>query len=138
MVGLSFIFLSLRIYYRIGRRRQKLRLSDYFLIIGWINAVVLNTLLARSTSYAAIPMDQLSFEDLRSFLKILYVSEILCDGWGLYLPKFSLIAFYFDLIPRIFVNIRRALYLTTGFVISSSIVTICMDIFWCVPLSANL
>lgn len=50
---------------------------------------------------------------------------------GLYLPKLSMLAIYFQLFPGHDRPLRMALYFVTAFTISAALVTIFSDTFWC-------
>ncbi|KAK7943371.1 uncharacterized protein PG986_012484 [Apiospora aurea] len=52
---------------------------------------------------------------------------------GLYLPKLSMVAIYYHLIPMHFHGLRRALHFTGFFVGSSFFITFFSDTFWCGP-----
>lgn len=52
---------------------------------------------------------------------------------GLYFPKFSILAFYYMIIPISAPETRKALHAVTVFVILSTIVTFFGDTFWCGP-----
>lgn len=54
---------------------------------------------------------------------------------GLYMPKLSMLVFYFSLIPRHHTVLRWALYVVTAFTASATAVTTMSDTFWC---GANL
>jgi hypothetical protein len=64
------------------------------------------------------------------------VSTILFEV-GLYFPKASLLAFYWDLIPVFYIAIRRGLYIVTVFVSAAALITASLDLFYCLPISSN-
>lgn len=52
---------------------------------------------------------------------------------GLYLPKLSMVAIYYHLIPLHFHMLRRALHFIAFFVGSAFLITLFSDTFWCGP-----
>ncbi|KAJ4237867.1 hypothetical protein NW760_003304 [Fusarium oxysporum] len=52
---------------------------------------------------------------------------------GIYFPKFSIIAFYFNLVPISQPNKRIALYCLAGLTTSFAVITFFCDWFWCGP-----
>lgn len=51
--------------------------------------------------------------------------------FGLYFPKFSMLAFYFQIIPRTHPVLRKAMYAVIAFVTCASLTTLFADTFWC-------
>ena len=53
--------------------------------------------------------------------------------FGIYFPKFSIIAFYFNLVPCTHPGMRTLLYALAALTASFSLVTFFADTFWCGP-----
>lgn len=49
----------------------------------------------------------------------------------MYLPKLSMLTFYFHLFPLHEVLLRRALYIVTAFVALSVVASLTLRTFWC-------
>ncbi|KAK8053238.1 hypothetical protein PG996_012539 [Apiospora saccharicola] len=64
--------------------------------------------------------------------KIWFAMNYLFDA-GLYLPKLSMVAIYYHLIPMHFHMLRRALHFIGFFVGSAFFITFFSDTFWCGP-----
>jgi hypothetical protein len=63
-------------------------------------------------------------------LQVRFAENYLFDV-GLYFPKFSILAFYFMIIPVTASETRKALYAVTCFVVLSTLITLFGDTFWC-------
>ncbi|WKT47225.1 hypothetical protein QSH57_012130 [Fusarium oxysporum f. sp. vasinfectum] len=64
-----------------------------------------------------------------SFMTLAYIT-VACR---IYFPKFSIIAFYFNLVPISQPNKRIALYCLAGLTTSFAVITFFCDWFWCGP-----
>jgi hypothetical protein len=62
--------------------------------------------------------------------QIQFATSYLFD-FGMYLPKLSMLAFYFQLFPVHEVLLRRALYVITVFVVLSAVASLTLRTFWC-------
>jgi hypothetical protein len=56
---------------------------------------------------------------------------------GLFMPKLSITAFYWWLIPNVFRNMRYLLWITTFYVIAAALCSVLVDIFICFPVNYN-
>jgi hypothetical protein len=56
---------------------------------------------------------------------------------GLFMPKLSITAFYWWLIPNVFRNMRYLLWITTFYVIAAALCSVLVDIFICYPVDYN-
>ena len=65
-----------------------------------------------------------------------YASSFLFD-MGLYMPKASIIAFYWWLIPAGFRRLRIGLYIGTTYMILAGVTCLFMDALLCQPISDN-
>lgn len=63
-------------------------------------------------------------------LQVRFATNYLFDV-GLYLPKFSILSFYFMIIPITSSRTRKALHTVTLFVVLSTLTTFFADTFWC-------
>lgn len=59
-----------------------------------------------------------------------FASTILFDT-SFYYPRFSLLAFYFELFPPSEARLRTWLYVAIGYTVSCYLVTFGIDMFWC-------
>ena len=50
---------------------------------------------------------------------------------GMYFPKFSMLAFYYQLIPVTMPRLRMVLHAVTAFTVASALATCFADTFWC-------
>jgi len=62
--------------------------------------------------------------------QVRFATNIFFDA-GLYLPKLSMLAIYFHLIPRHEFLLRWAFYFVAVFTGAAALVTIFSDTFWC-------
>ena len=64
--------------------------------------------------------------------KARFATNYLFD-FRLYFPKFSMLAFYLQIVPFTFPALRKVLYAVIAFVVCSSLITLFSDTFWCGP-----
>lgn len=63
-------------------------------------------------------------------LQIRFATNYFFD-FGIYLPKFSIIAFYYVLVPRSTRSMRIILHALTIVTVAASLFTLFADTFWC-------
>ncbi|KAJ6261503.1 hypothetical protein Dda_4173 [Drechslerella dactyloides] len=145
MLGLTVPFVLLRLYSRCWITRNASS-SDIVVVATWLlfaigtsedHATYRLGLFRNHYSYTLDLLDV--FEDkvaLVKILKISFTNTIPYYGtlWGI---KLSLLLLYYKLIPESIPILRIALH-TTSFVCATSfLVVICMNMFWCLPVSRN-
>jgi hypothetical protein len=134
VVGLEWTFLAIayisvaaRIYVRLGIRKDRILWSD-----GWL-------LVALASVQGLVICDIITYRrhDLNNFdpnqeavLKIRFATNYLFD-FGIYFPKFSILALYYLLVPQSRSSMRLFLYALTVLTVSSSVFTLFADTFWC-------
>jgi hypothetical protein len=89
---------------------------------------ILQILLSSYSKYAFRSHNDL----LTDTLQVRFATNYLFDV-GLYFPKFSMLAFYYRIVPLTAPETRIALHATTGFVVVSALITFFGDTFWCGP-----
>ncbi|EAT88773.1 hypothetical protein SNOG_03568 [Parastagonospora nodorum SN15] len=110
-------------------RMKALLLSDAFLLLATLACMGL--VICDILTYKAGAMS--NFTDPRvSILKVRFATNYVFDV-GLYFPKFSILAFYYMIIPISAPETRTALHVLTVFVVLSTIITFFGDTFWCGP-----
>ena len=56
---------------------------------------------------------------------------------ALYLVKAAILLLYFRLFPPDHIKLRRALYVTTAITALGSLLMMCFNLFWCLPVWRN-
>ncbi|OAF99249.1 uncharacterized protein CC84DRAFT_1222950 [Paraphaeosphaeria sporulosa] len=129
LLSLSLVIQLLRCWIRLWvERRKSLTLPDYlvwggwFFTLGWFvcSAVALNIQLTHPLVEPDLTTDSVEY------LRTVFVASY-CFDIGLYFPKFSIIAFYWWLIPSGFRRLRIAVYLATGYTACSFLATLLTD-----------
>ncbi|RDW63587.1 hypothetical protein BP6252_11132 [Coleophoma cylindrospora] len=134
----AIVVVALRISVRLLYHRSWPNKSDIWVLIGLLLNIVLVALYTWSSRLGGTGLANyvVTEQDEIILLKISYVSGVIWDI-GLYMPKFSLLALYYDVILIVFRKLRMALHVITGFIVSAALVTICIDLFWCTPIPSN-
>jgi hypothetical protein len=143
--ALAVILFSARVMVHIQMHMSALLLSDAILLfatLACLGVVICDTLTYRAGAMTDFTMPSIfilkvSVTKARSArvrtdtLQARFATNYLFD-FGLYLPKFSMLAFYFNAIPGASSpGTRKALYAVTCFVVCSSLTTLFGDTFWC-------
>ncbi|KAM5343667.1 hypothetical protein ACJ41O_012204 [Fusarium nematophilum] len=128
-MALCYALVSARIYVRIWMRGNKLYSADYWLIAGLMSAQGL--LICDTLTYKMNAMDNFTISN-ESLDKIRFATNYFFDT-GIYFPKFSIIAFYYNLVPPTNPRMRKALYVLTGITATCALITFFGDTFWCGP-----
>ncbi|RDW59067.1 hypothetical protein BP5796_11991 [Coleophoma crateriformis] len=134
----AIVVVALRISVRLLHHRRPLNQSDIWVLIGLLLNIVLVVLYTWASRLGGTdPANHVITEQAQILLlKIAYASGAIWDI-GLYMPKFSLLALYYDVILIVFRKLRIALHVITGFIVSAALVTICVDLFWCPHIPSN-
>ncbi|KAH7406731.1 hypothetical protein DE146DRAFT_648244, partial [Phaeosphaeria sp. MPI-PUGE-AT-0046c] len=125
---------------------RALLLSDVFLLLATLaclGLVICDALTFKAGAMSnftnpTTPILKVSVTTVESFLvrtdtlQVRFATNYIFDV-GLYFPKFSILAFYFMIIPVTAPDTRKALYAVTCFVALSTLVTFFADTFWCGP-----
>ncbi|KAH7313878.1 hypothetical protein B0I35DRAFT_480524 [Stachybotrys elegans] len=126
---LSYILVGARVYVRLFLKQNKLLASDYFLLVGLVAAQGL--LICDSLTYRRGQMENFIDPGI-DVLKIRFATNYFFD-FGIYFPKFSIIAFYYFLVPTSKTKMRIALHALAAITGISALFTLFADTFWCGP-----
>ncbi|KAH8733912.1 hypothetical protein BGZ61DRAFT_491420 [Ilyonectria robusta] len=128
-IFLSYVLVSARVYVRVWMRRDRLYWSDCWMMAALASAqglVICDTL-----TYQMNAMDNFAITSV-SLDKIRFATGYLFDV-GIYLTKFSILAFYYNLVPLTNPHMRIALYVLTAITGICALVTFMNITFWCGP-----
>ncbi|KAF5590831.1 uncharacterized protein FSUBG_10695 [Fusarium subglutinans] len=128
-MALAYITVACRIYVRVVMRKARLFSADYWLILGLLSCQGL--LICDTITYSMDAMDNFTINNV-AIRKIRFATNHFFDT-GIYFPKFSIIAFYFNLVPISQPKMRIALYCLAGLTTSFAVITFFCDWFWCGP-----
>ncbi|KAL7757381.1 hypothetical protein ACKLNR_011908 [Fusarium oxysporum f. sp. zingiberi] len=126
---LAYITVACRIHVRLVMRKARLFSADYWLILGLLSCQGL--LICDTITYSMDAMDDFTIDNV-AIRKIRFATNHFFDT-GIYFPKFSIIAFYFNLVPISQPKMRIALYCLAGLTTSFAVITFFCDWFWCGP-----
>ncbi|KAL8382199.1 hypothetical protein RB595_006130 [Gaeumannomyces hyphopodioides] len=129
--GVTITAVGLRLFSRLVMRRERLSVSDCWMLLGLTSALgflILNTIASNILYTDGGPDERESL----LLLKIQYANNYLYDP-GLYYSKFALLSFYLSLIPKTSVRTRCALNAVVGFTVCGFVAVILADTFWCGP-----
>ncbi|CEI66174.1 unnamed protein product [Fusarium venenatum] len=128
---LAYVLVACRVYVRIFLRGVGLHAADYWLIVGLISCQGL--LICDTLTFRMHAMDDFVLaSNSIPIKKIRFATNYFFDV-GIYFPKFSIIAFYFNLVPVTNPMMRRLLFALTGITVAFAFITILCDTFWCGP-----
>ncbi|KAH7162042.1 hypothetical protein B0J13DRAFT_600778 [Dactylonectria estremocensis] len=127
LLFLAIILVAARLFVRLYMNKDRIHWADVWLIIATCSALAL--VICDQLAYQANAM--LNFVDPGvRMLKIRFTVNYFFDT-GMYFPKFSIIAFYYALVPLTQPKMRIALYVLTGITASSCLVTFFNATLWC-------
>ncbi|PVI07948.1 hypothetical protein DM02DRAFT_237013 [Periconia macrospinosa] len=126
---LAMILVCARVSVHIRMRNTTMHLSDTFLMMAVVSA--LGLLICDTLTYKAGAMTTFQ-EPTVDIWKVRFATNYVFD-FGVYLPKFSMLAFYYRIVPCTAPQTRMALYGITAFILVSSMATLLADTFWCGP-----
>lgn len=72
-----------------------------------------------------------------NWFQCLFAAKLLFD-FGLYFPKFSLLALYYAVVDECFRKTRMSLHVITAITILSCLATLILDFAICIPFSLQL
>ncbi|KPA41023.1 hypothetical protein FLAG1_06062, partial [Fusarium langsethiae] len=109
---LAYILVACRVYVRMVLRGVGLHAADYWLIVGLISCQGL--LICDTLTFRMHAMDNFVLaSNSIPIKKIRFATNYFFDV-GIYFPKFSIIAFYFNLVPVTNPTMKRSLFALTG------------------------
>lgn len=142
---IAYFLVAARVYVRVWLRNAKIYSADYLLFAGL--AACQGLLICDTMTYRMNAMDDFTISNVAlkkvcfhsyaqnknsSSQQIRFATNYFFD-FGIYFPKFSIIAFYFNLVPFTHPGMRTLLYALAGLTASFSLVTLFSDTFWCGP-----
>jgi hypothetical protein len=128
---LAYILVAGRIYVKMFLRGFGLYAADYLLIAGLVACQGL--LICDTLTYQMNAMDDFSLTSTSTPVKKIRFATNYFFDTGIYFPKFSIIAFYFNLVPVTNSAMRRALYALTAITAAFALTTCLCVTFWCGP-----
>jgi hypothetical protein len=146
LFALTVVLFGARVMVHIQMHMRALLLSDVFLFLATLaclGVVICDALTFKAGAMSnfvdpTIPILKVSITKVKPVrvradaLQVRFATNYLFDV-GLYLPKFSILAFYFMITPITVPETRKALYGVTCFVVLSTLITFFGDTFWCGP-----
>ncbi|KAM0302281.1 hypothetical protein ACHAPM_004272 [Fusarium culmorum] len=127
----AYFLVACRVYVRMFLRGVGLHAADYWLIVGLVSCQGL--LICDTLTFRMHAMDDFVLANNSiPIKKIRFATNYFFDT-GIYFPKFSIIAFYFNLVPVTNPTMRRALFGLTGITVAFAFITVFCDTFWCGP-----
>ncbi|TQN64548.1 hypothetical protein CSHISOI_10874 [Colletotrichum shisoi] len=128
LIFLCFVVVLARLAVRTWHRIWSFWLSEIFLVFAllFFIALVVGDTYTMSIGKNAFVNEY--FDE--GFAKWKFASTIVFD-LGFYLPRFSLLAFYYELFPAAEKRLRLCLHLVTAYCACAFATTAFVDIFWC-------
>jgi hypothetical protein len=144
LFALTVVLFGARVMVHIQMHMRALLLSDVFLLLATLaclGVVICDALTFKAGAMSnfadpTTPILKVSVTKVKSVRvctdtsQVRFATNYLFDV-GLYLPKFSILAFYFMIIPVTASETRKALHAVTCFVVLSTLITFFGDTFWC-------
>ncbi|EJT72180.1 hypothetical protein GGTG_09047 [Gaeumannomyces tritici R3-111a-1] len=131
MLSLAWLLVGLRVSVRFQMDKTRLLVvvSDLLLVLGALS--ILGLVICDTLTYRMGAMSDFGAigEDLG---KIRFATNYFFDA-GLYLPKLSMLAIYYQLIPPHQRALRAGLYVVTAVTVAAVLITVFTDAFWCGP-----
>ncbi|CAI6023858.1 unnamed protein product [Clonostachys chloroleuca] len=127
MASLATIFVAARMFVRLQLNKDRLHWADSWLLVGLFCAVGL--VLCDTMADLDGELDNYEDPSVRT-LKFRFATNYFFDT-GMYFPKFSIIAFYWTLVPVTQPHMRVALYVLTAVTAVFCVATFFDATFWC-------
>ncbi|KAH8651143.1 hypothetical protein BX600DRAFT_99993 [Xylariales sp. PMI_506] len=124
---LSAIAIVARLILRTLQRQWSLWVSDIFLVLAWLSLAAL--VIGDTYQFRHDEDEETEFYN-EALVKWRFATCFLFDG-GLYLPRFSLLAFYYELFPISESMLRKSLYGVMVYSVCCFITVILLDLLWC-------
>ncbi|OHW93749.1 hypothetical protein CSPAE12_07474, partial [Colletotrichum incanum] len=127
-LALCFIIAIARLAVRTWHRIWSFWLSELFLVLSLLFFL---TLVVGDTYTISIGLNAFVEEYFNEgFAKWKFASSVIFD-LGFYFPRFSLLAFYYELFPGSEKKLRLCLHLVTAYTTCAFVTAVFVDIFWC-------
>ncbi|KAH7165703.1 hypothetical protein EDB81DRAFT_878070 [Dactylonectria macrodidyma] len=126
---LAFASVSARLYVRLCMRHDRLYWSDFWLIAALASA--LGLVICDTLTYQMSAMDDFTVTSA-SLDKIRFATGYFFDV-AMYLPKLSIIAFYYNLVPPTTPRMRITLHVLATITGICGLSTFFIVTFWCGP-----
>jgi len=134
-VALCFAITVARLAVRTWHRVWSFWLSEIFLVLSLLFFL---TLVVGDTYTISIGKDAFVEEYFDEGFAIWKFSSTIIFDLGFYLPRFSLLAFYYELFPTAEKRLRLRLHMVTAYAVCAFLTTGFVDLFWCgADLSVN-
>uniref|UniRef100_A0A8H7KEK0 Rhodopsin domain-containing protein n=1 Tax=Bionectria ochroleuca TaxID=29856 RepID=A0A8H7KEK0_BIOOC len=127
LLSLALVLVAARVFARIHLNKDKLHLADIFLLVA--SACALALVVCDTLVYNVGTMH--NYEDPGTYTLLIRFTVNYWFDFGMYFPKFSIISFYYTLVPRTQPRMRQALYGLTAITVASSLVTFFDATLWC-------
>lgn len=146
LIAMTFAFIGLRLAVRVIYKQLHLWVSDIWLVCGgfsamgmvicdtlnqqWRSSTASNSAIVLGKVSCLVPLTAGSKANISEQVRL--ATNYFFD-FGMYFGKFSILAFYFHLIPSTLPRLRIFLYLVTGLTVCCSMTSFFVDTFWCGP-----
>ncbi|KAF4339922.1 hypothetical protein FBEOM_6146 [Fusarium beomiforme] len=138
LLVLALIVLLLRCWANYLLKRSLLNLSDLFAWLGWVFSLgwficstrALRILIDNPAVGSELVVDSVEY------LKTVLVAEYFFDT-GIYLPKISIVLFYWTLIPRVLARLRTVLIVISIYLGCALLASVLTNTLICIPFSDN-
>ncbi|KAH8690413.1 hypothetical protein GQ44DRAFT_636759, partial [Phaeosphaeriaceae sp. PMI808] len=132
LFGLAILLAAARFSLHLRMGNRNLLLPDLWLLVTVL--CCLGLIICDTITYHAGAMSD--FTTTSSLIRQVHVEQVRFAtnyffDFGLYFPKFSMLAFYVQIIPKTLPKLRKGLYGVITFVACSSLTTLFADTFWC-------
>ncbi|KAH0286297.1 hypothetical protein M436DRAFT_86321 [Aureobasidium namibiae CBS 147.97] len=137
LLAVTLSITLLRCFVRLRIEARALTLSDYLVWVGYAFTVAFVVCQGVALNAARThPLVDDTYTDSVVYLKAVYASCFFFDI-GLFMPKASITAFYWWLIPRMFRSLRFMLCVVTVYLVLAAVGSVCLDLFICFPVHYN-
>ncbi|KAH7146451.1 hypothetical protein EDB81DRAFT_934396 [Dactylonectria macrodidyma] len=127
LFGFSTLSVITRLAVRRWQRKWSFWVSDALLVLALLPFLALVTGDTYLLSTGRFPLDPPTSS---GWAKWKFASSVIFD-FSLYLPRFSLLAFYYELFPVSEPRLRTGLYIVSVYTFCAFLQAVFMDAFWC-------
>ncbi|KAI5793328.1 hypothetical protein EDC01DRAFT_93480 [Geopyxis carbonaria] len=141
LIGISGIFVAVRLWIRRSILARSLEASDYFIVLTfliWLATIGMNTFfLANNNKYNQTLDINIILENEALIVEILKMSLALTMLYYtmLLLIKAAFLAIYFRLVEQLSILTKVVLWMVTGFIVCGWIACELIQLLWCQPIS---